>query len=180
MAKTSGSKRSRLTGYMKLDDASKAGTREGHRCTLILTEGDSAKALTTAGLGIVGREYFGGMSPQNVSHRSIPSPWETSQCTRRDTRYDHEKRRNHCHSANHGITAWEEVRGYDIPTIRSFDDHDRSGSRRKSYQGTHHKLFRNLLSQLACYPWVPNRIHHSHRSCLEGQPGHLFLHFTRV
>ena len=78
MAKTSGSKRSRLTGYMKLDDASKAGTREGHRCTLILTEGDSAKALTTSGLGIVGREYFGGMSPQNPSHRSIPFTWETS------------------------------------------------------------------------------------------------------
>ena len=92
MAKTSGSKRSRLTGYMKLDDASKAGTREGHRCTLILTEGDSAKALTTSGLGIVGREYFGGLSPQNASHRSIPFTRETSQCTRCDTRYDHEKR----------------------------------------------------------------------------------------
>lgn len=60
MAKTSGSRRSRLTGYMKLDDASKAGTKDGHRCTLILTEGDSAKALTTAGLGIVGRDLYGG------------------------------------------------------------------------------------------------------------------------
>ena len=28
-------------------------------CTLILTEGDSAKALVVAGLGDIGREYFG-------------------------------------------------------------------------------------------------------------------------
>ena len=61
MAKTGGSKRARLTGIMKLDDANKAGTKDGYRCTLILTEGDSAKALTTAGLGIVGRDLFGGI-----------------------------------------------------------------------------------------------------------------------
>ena len=61
MAKTGGSKRARLSGFMKLDDANKAGTKDGYRCTLILTEGDSAKALTTAGLGIVGRDLYGGM-----------------------------------------------------------------------------------------------------------------------
>ena len=59
MAKTGGHKRARLTGIMKLDDANKAGTKDGYRCTLILTEGDSAKALTTAGLSIVGRDLFG-------------------------------------------------------------------------------------------------------------------------
>jgi DNA topoisomerase II len=61
MAKTGGSKRARLTGIMKLDDANKAGTKDGSKCTLILTEGDSAKALTTAGLSIVGRDYYGSM-----------------------------------------------------------------------------------------------------------------------
>jgi len=60
LAKTGGSKRARLTGFMKLDDANKAGSKDGYRCTLILTEGDSAKALTTAGLGIVGRDLYGG------------------------------------------------------------------------------------------------------------------------
>jgi len=60
MAKTGGSKRARLSGFMKLDDANKAGTRDGYRCTLILTEGDSAKALTTAGLAVVGRDLYGG------------------------------------------------------------------------------------------------------------------------
>lgn len=34
----------------KLDDANWAGTEKSHLCTLILTEGDSAKALAVAGL----------------------------------------------------------------------------------------------------------------------------------
>jgi DNA gyrase/topoisomerase IV subunit B len=28
-------------------------------CTLILTEGDSAKTLAVAGLGVIGRDYYG-------------------------------------------------------------------------------------------------------------------------
>jgi DNA topoisomerase-2 len=43
----------------KLEDANAAGGPESHRCTLILTEGDSAKALAMAGLGVVGRDYHG-------------------------------------------------------------------------------------------------------------------------
>lgn len=43
----------------KLSDANNAGTRHGKDCTLILTEGDSAKALAVAGLGVVGRDNFG-------------------------------------------------------------------------------------------------------------------------
>lgn len=35
------------------------GTKDSHKCTLILTEGDSAKALAVAGLGVVGRDTFG-------------------------------------------------------------------------------------------------------------------------
>jgi len=42
----------------KLEDAMNAG-KKGHSCTLILTEGDSAKALAVAGLATVGRENFG-------------------------------------------------------------------------------------------------------------------------
>ncbi|KAK9450078.1 DNA topoisomerase [Limtongia smithiae] len=59
LKKTDGSKRNRITGLVKLDDANKAGTREGNKCTLILTEGDSAKALAVAGLSVVGRDYYG-------------------------------------------------------------------------------------------------------------------------
>ena len=43
----------------KLADANNAGTRNASQCTLILTEGDSAKALAVAGLGVVGRDNFG-------------------------------------------------------------------------------------------------------------------------
>ena len=49
----------RLTGLVKLSDANNAGTRHASKCTLILTEGDSAKALAIAGLSIVGRDNFG-------------------------------------------------------------------------------------------------------------------------
>ncbi|KAH9037042.1 DNA topoisomerase [Lactarius hengduanensis] len=57
--KTDGTKRNRLTGITKLSDANNAGTRTASQCTLILTEGDSAKALAVAGLGVVGRDNFG-------------------------------------------------------------------------------------------------------------------------
>ncbi|KAF7715176.1 DNA topoisomerase II [Penicillium ucsense] len=43
----------------KLVEANKAGTREGHHCTLILTEGDSAKGLAMAGRAVVGPDLFG-------------------------------------------------------------------------------------------------------------------------
>ena len=52
-------KQSNLRGIPKLDDANKAGTKESLKCTLILTEGDSAKALAVSGLSVVGRDYFG-------------------------------------------------------------------------------------------------------------------------
>ena len=59
LKKNDGTKKSRITGYPKLEDANKAGTREGYKCTLILTEGDSAKSLAVAGLAVVGRNYYG-------------------------------------------------------------------------------------------------------------------------
>ena len=59
LKKKSGSKRSKLFGITKLDDANFAGTSKSNQCTLILTEGDSAKALAISGLGVVGRDYYG-------------------------------------------------------------------------------------------------------------------------
>ncbi|KAF1776438.1 C-terminal associated domain of TOPRIM [Phytophthora cactorum] len=55
----SGGKRSRLTGIPKLDDANNAGTAKSKDCTLILTEGDSAKTVAVGGLAVVGRDYYG-------------------------------------------------------------------------------------------------------------------------
>ncbi len=47
------------TGIPKLEDANDAGGRNSEHCTLILTEGDSAKSLAVAGLSVVGRDRFG-------------------------------------------------------------------------------------------------------------------------
>lgn len=59
LAKTSGKKNSKIRGVPKLEDANEAGTRNSLLCTLILTEGDSAKSLAVSGLGVVGRDHYG-------------------------------------------------------------------------------------------------------------------------
>ena len=56
--RTDGSKRSRIK-VPKLDDANWAGGTKSKRCTLILTEGDSAKTMAIAGLSVVGRDAYG-------------------------------------------------------------------------------------------------------------------------
>lgn len=57
--KTNGVKKGKLRDIPKLDDANWAGTRKSHLCTLILTEGDSAKSMAIAGLSVVGRDAYG-------------------------------------------------------------------------------------------------------------------------
>ncbi|OWM78385.1 DNA topoisomerase 2 [Punica granatum] len=59
LKKTDGSKKENLRGIPKLEDANDAGGRNSDKCTLILTEGDSAKALAMAGLSVVGRDHYG-------------------------------------------------------------------------------------------------------------------------
>jgi len=54
-----GKKKSKLLGIPKLEDANLAGTRNAEECTIILTEGDSAKSLALAGIEIVGRDKYG-------------------------------------------------------------------------------------------------------------------------
>jgi DNA topoisomerase II len=57
--KSDGRKQSKIYGIPKLDDAGWAGTAKSSKCTLILTEGDSAKALAISGLDKSQRETFG-------------------------------------------------------------------------------------------------------------------------
>ncbi|XP_008687694.2 DNA topoisomerase 2-alpha [Ursus americanus] len=57
--KCSAVKHNRIKGIPKLDDANDAGGRNSNECTLILTEGDSAKTLAVSGLGVVGRDKYG-------------------------------------------------------------------------------------------------------------------------
>ncbi|KAI8426016.1 hypothetical protein MSG28_004992 [Choristoneura fumiferana] len=78
LVKTSGKKQSKLKGIPKLEDANDAGTKNAHLCTLILTEGDSAKTLAVSGLSVVGRDHYGVFplkgKPLNVrdaSHKQV-------------------------------------------------------------------------------------------------------------
>lgn len=54
-----GNKTGKLRGIEKLDDANDAGKKNAELCTLILTEGDSAKSLAMSGLDVVGRDRYG-------------------------------------------------------------------------------------------------------------------------
>jgi DNA topoisomerase-2 len=58
LAKSDGSKRARMNNS-KLTDANKAGTKDGWKCTLILTEGDSASGLALAGRAVVNPDLIG-------------------------------------------------------------------------------------------------------------------------
>ena len=59
MKKTDGKKSVKITGIPKLDDAVFAGTARSHECILILTEGDSAKAMAISGLSQEQRKFHG-------------------------------------------------------------------------------------------------------------------------
>lgn len=59
LTKTDGVKKTTIRGIPKLEDANKAGTKESHKCVLVLTEGDSAKTFAISGLSVVGRDYWG-------------------------------------------------------------------------------------------------------------------------
>jgi DNA topoisomerase-2 len=83
LKKTDGAKKSRITGIPKLDDANWAGTHKSHDCTLIITEGDSAKALAIAGLSVVGRNAFGVFplrgKPRNVRDATVKQVTENEE-----------------------------------------------------------------------------------------------------
>ncbi|KAK5640442.1 hypothetical protein RI129_011253 [Pyrocoelia pectoralis] len=59
LSKTSGKKNVKLKGIPKLEDANEAGRKDAAKCTLILTEGDSAKSSVVSGLGVIGRDHYG-------------------------------------------------------------------------------------------------------------------------
>lgn len=59
LQKTDGKKVNRIYGIPQLDDANFAGGPKSIQCSLILTEGLSAKSLAIAGLSVIGRDYYG-------------------------------------------------------------------------------------------------------------------------
>jgi len=61
LKKTDGKKKVRILDIPKLIDAHHAGSKRGDECTLILTEGDSAKAMAVAGISVIpnGHDLYG-------------------------------------------------------------------------------------------------------------------------
>ena len=61
LKKTDGVKKQRVLNIPKLIDAHFAGTKKADQCTLILTEGDSAKAMAVAGISVIpnGHDLYG-------------------------------------------------------------------------------------------------------------------------
>ena len=61
LSKLEGSKKTKIKGVSKLEDANYAGSKRSIDCTLILTEGDSAKATAISGISAIkdGRNFFG-------------------------------------------------------------------------------------------------------------------------
>ena len=77
-----GRKRSRVS-VKKLEDANWAGGKRSAECTLILTEGDSAKGLAVSGLSEVGRDAYGVfplrgklLNVRDATHESIKNNTE--------------------------------------------------------------------------------------------------------
>ena len=58
-SKSNGSKTAKIKNIPKLDDANFAGTKQSELCSLILTEGDSAKTMAISGLKKIGRDKYG-------------------------------------------------------------------------------------------------------------------------
>ena len=59
LKKNDGKKTVSLRGIPKLDDANWAGGLKSSQCTIIFTEGDSAKTFAIAGLSVIGRDKYG-------------------------------------------------------------------------------------------------------------------------
>lgn len=85
LSKQSGKKQNKLRGIPKLEDANDAGSAKSLDCTLILTEGDSAKTLAVSGLGVVGRDKYGVfplrgklLNVREASHKQITENAEIS------------------------------------------------------------------------------------------------------
>lgn len=56
---TDGKKQRKIRDLPKLEDANWAGTDKSHLCTLIVTEGDSAKTMAMSGRSILGNDQYG-------------------------------------------------------------------------------------------------------------------------
>ena len=159
-----------LTGVTKLADANNAGTRNASQCTLILTEGDSAKALAVAGLGVVGRDHFGVfplrgklLNVREAKHDQIMKN-EEIQNIKKIMGLQHNKEYSDVTSLRYGqlMIMTDQVRCC-VPNSDRKKLNARVGSRRFAHQRTSHQLFGPLLPVLVEAPQLFGRVCDAHR-----------------
>lgn len=139
--KKSGRKTIKLTGIPKLDDANFAGGARGHQCTLILTEGDSAKSLAVSGLSVIGRDYYGVfplkgklLNVREASHKKImenevrtySSAWvycRRGSCSSPCSRYASAATGSEQHLQDPGPAVQQAVHRHSQPAVRPCYDH---------------------------------------------------------
>lgn len=159
-----------LTGLPKLADANNAGTKNAKDCTLILTEGDSAKALAVAGLGVVGRDNFGVfplrgklLNVREARHDQIMKN-EEIQNIKKIMGLQHSKEYTNVSSLRYGRLMIMTDQVCDITSVTGNSSAQMTlGSRRVSYQGASHQLFGPLLSFAVESTQFPGRVRYTYR-----------------
>ena len=154
----------------KLSDANNAGTRKAQDCTLILTEGDSARALAIAGLGVVGRDNFGVfplrgklLNVRDAKHDQIMKN-EEIQNIKKILGLQHNKTYTSVDGLRYGrlmlmtdqVGLFTMLR-YVVGVLNTVD----TGSRWFAYQGFAYQLPRPFLPVLADVAQVPRRVHNA-------------------
>ncbi len=159
MKKTDGNKRNRISNA-KLTDANKAGTKDGHLCTLILTEGESASVLALAGRAVVNQDLFGVFPLRgkllNVRDATVDQIMKNTEIQ------NIKKFMGLQHKKEYTIADMKSLR-YGHLMIMTDQDHDGSHIKGLTYQ-----LSPMSVPELAQGARVPFGVHHSYRQGLEG------------
>lgn len=161
-----------MNGLTKLSDANNAGGRNAARCTLILTEGDSAKALAEAGLSVVGRDNFGVfplkgklLNVREASHDTIMKNQEISNIKKiMGLQSGHNYKDVAGLRYGSLMIMADQVSPQPINTSVITDSSlGLSGSRWLAYQRPSDQLHRPFLPVTPQDTWLPGRICYPHR-----------------
>lgn len=160
---------SSITGLVKLEDANNAGTKLGSKCTLILTEGDSAKALAVSGLAVVGRDNFGVfplrgklLNVREATGKALLDNVEI-QAIKQILGLQQGKVYTNVDSLRYGslMIMADQVRAGCLMALEWRLMRD-AGSRWITYQGTRHQFPRLLVPLAPQASQLPARVHHAH------------------
>jgi hypothetical protein len=151
-----------IAGIVKLEDANNAGGRNAKQCTLILTEGDSAKALAVSGLSVVGRDHYGVfplrgklLNVREAGHDQIVKNVEL-QHIKQIMGLKHNQEYSSVDGLRYGklMIMTDQVRIAAVASVLM------AGSRWFAYQGFDYQFPRSFLPFVAQDSWLPCRIHH--------------------